>query len=679
MMRRSSPSRLHLALAGTALTGWLAPISFSQTLAQEGGPVVVGQNRPRFDGFVLERINASLELLAKYEKNEHDPTQGPTIKKRESFFREELKLSTDSYVGHENLVDLQADMRLRFEQTSIDDDQIVDEGDQQTYLTLFDVNADILKESRLPWTVYARRDQTRINRTFSGALDATITEFGTSLALRSDFAPSSVSYFHRNQDQTGPGNDSDFSLTQDTFNAESDIIISRQQTLSLDYTFDVIEQSNPTFRDTTDRRHDFNAIHTLEFGPNQRHNLRSSMKYLDRSNISTQRRLRWDELLQLEHTNRLHSRFDTVYEQRSQSGTDQTFARGSGQVRYDLFESLTTTLSGGASRNELEGQLDNESVFADLFLDYTKQVPFGRLDSGVNIGVIDQRNGERGQTVFINNDSRVFNDPLPIIISRRFIEPGSVIVSDIADIRVFAEGADYTVRFLTDRIEIRRVVGGAIADGDTVLIDYAIGPEPGSSVFTTNSAVSVRYSIGEGPLTGLGVYARLSAINQDVDARDPSVLTFEDRTFLEYGLDYRRKGLFLVLERERLWSDFSPFERTRLEARYAYRLGRQTTLAAESTYSVVDFINENNRVELTRLRGTWTQRVRPDLDFRLKLTYRDEKDDISGDSTGFEQQFEVRWRRNRTDIVFNANNSFLESESSDTTFQFFSLSIRRSF
>lgn len=298
---------------------------------------------------------------------------------------------------------------------------------------------------------------------------------------------------------------------------------------------------------------------------------------------------------------------------------------------------------------------------------------------GTSVGVVDQRNGERGQTVLIDNEVRVFNDPFPIIISRRFIEPGSVAVSDSADIRVFSEGVDYTVRVLSDRTEIRRVVGGAIADGETVLIDYAIGPEPGSDVVTTTTSVSVGYTVSEGMLAGLGVHARLNTVTQDVDARDPSVLTFEDRTFAEYGVDYRYKGLYVAASRERLWSDFSPFETTRFEARYSHRTGRRSTLMLDSTYSVIEFLDDDNRVELWRLRSTWAQSINPDLDFRVKLTYRDERDDVSGDSTGFEQQFEVRWHRHQTDVVLSASNSFLDASTAQSTFQHFSLTIRRSF
>ena len=149
--------------------------------------------------------------------------------------------------------------------------------------------------------------------------------------------------------------------------------------------------------------------------------------------------------------------------------------------------------------------------------------------------------------------------------------------------------------------------------------------------------------------------------------------------FLEYGLDYRYEGLYLSVERERLWSDFSPFEATRFEAMYTHRLGRRSTLSLDSSYSVIEFFEDDNRVELARLRGTWAQRINPDLDFRIKLTYRDEKDNISGDSTGFEQQFEVHWRRRRTEVVLSASNSFLDSSTSQSTFQLFSLSIRRSF
>jgi hypothetical protein len=42
---------------------------------------------------------------------------------------------------------------------------------------------------------------------------------------------------------------------------------------------------------------------------------------------------------------------------------------------------------------------------------------------------------------------------------------------------IYSEGVDYTQLVLLDRVEIRRTPGSYIAPGETVLIDYDIGPE----------------------------------------------------------------------------------------------------------------------------------------------------------------------------------------------------------
>src|SRR5690606_8833033 len=122
-------------------------------------------------------------------------------------------------------------------------------------------------------------------------------------------------------------------------------------------------------------------------------------------------------------------------------------------------------------------------------------------------------------------------------------------ITDAAGLRVYLPVVDYEIRSLPGRVEIRRVVGGAILEGETVLVDYIIGPEPGSTLESTSGSLSIRYSIDDGPLAGLGLFGSLRLTDQRQTAGPEQAFLLNDVRALTYGADYRIGDLFFSAER----------------------------------------------------------------------------------------------------------------------------------
>jgi len=646
--------------------------------SDEGGPIIVGQREEQFESFVIERINVVLEMLARYRTDERRTLGQRRTRDVEEIFRPSVELSADAYIVHPDFIDLALTGRLLLDNESLDSESLGLREETTTLDTAYDFRALILGRSSLPVTAYSRRTQTNIDRLFGPSLDSITTEHGGIVQFVNDRAPTTIQYFHRDQKQIDAGGRLDFGVVQDTFDLRSNIRLAEQQTLSLDYTMDAIRQSGAGRRSLDFTRHDATAIHSYSLGDDRRSELRSRARWFEQIGDASFRRMTLDESLRLQHTDRFQTRYDVFYESQEREDSSQDSLRGNFNLRHRLFESLVTTANIGASSLNSDGFTSNE-YFGDVALDYVKRVPYGVFSATTTVSRNIRDDGSRGDTLRILDEARTFNDPAPIILARQNILPGSIVITDLSGLIFYDEGLDYTLDLFADRVEIRRVIAGNIADGQTVLIDYSIGPEPANSVTTTGLGGSARYDFNEGLLRGLGLYVRYFQRDASIDSPDPTLFILDETRDLILGADYNIGRLTLNAEYETFESTISPFDATRFEARYVHAIARGSSVNVTGTYQMIDFPSIPNHIDLALVTASWNQQLNDQWRLNAQLIWRDEQDDRDGHSTGFEQRLNLNWRHRQTEVYLSGRNSMFDSRTEERLRQSLEVGLRRTF
>jgi hypothetical protein len=646
----------------------------------DGGPVVVGTPRESWTGFDLLRLDTALEFRMQSQRDKINQTGQPEQKITETRYRETLDLSTEFIFGHRNLLDVNATVSLGREDIFTNDSLQPESVHEDNLLTLFDVTALVLGSSELPTDIYARRDQTQLNRPFAGSIEETITEEGIGTRYQSDKLTASAQYFHRDSTLKGGFGDIDSNVTQDSLTLNTSILLTPSQRFEAAATLDRIdEQQGVGFSEAYDRR-DANLVHTFTFGDDSRPDeLRSSLRFYDQTGRQTQTRVRWDEVLTLRHTERLESRYNLTVDNLEVRGDAQQLTRLEASVKHRLFDSLTSIGTIGAQRLSGPTDFSSDNLFASGQLDYTKLVPYGRLDVAAGVAFDTQQNSARGSTVSVIDEVYTFTDGFPIIISRRNIVPGSILITPVAGFPVYVEGLDYRVSFFSDRVEIRGIVGGGFTNGQTLKISYDIGPEAAYDVDTTSTNFSIRYSIMEGWLKGGALYSTYRTVGHAVRASDPSQFTFDDTNDLLLGVEYRRAELETRYEYNIHDSDLSPYTLHRGQVLYSLPIDLGSSLNFEFTRELIDFTKDNNNVTFDRGSLRWISRLDESLDFNAGIEYRNEDSSLNGESQGFDQTVGLNWHWRQTAVYGSFRNSTLEGPGSDQTSQFFQFGIRRTF
>ena len=644
----------------------------------DGEPIIVGEEGG-WKPFELHSFEAVLNTQARWRSFRRTTPRQPDQTSTEQYLLGRFELSGEAFVGHENLLDINGRVGFGLEERDLDSDIVGASRNDTDLLILYDVSALVLADGPAPLTLYSRRNQLRLEREFSGTIDSLNTEHGVMMRIKSRSLPTFIHIFRRETDQNDQLGVIDYRIKQDSLSVRTTPVLGDDQELSIEYTLDLVDERQSRFYENSYTRHDAQVLHTIKFGEEKEHSLQSIARFYDESGASALRRYRLDETLRLEHTERFDTRYDFTFEDAVRGEQWQRYLQGSGQARYKLFDSLIAIGRLGADRLDISGDFSSRQYSADVDLQYTKRVPLGRLDAALGGGLNRQENSEQGQSVNFNDQQITLNDPTPTIINRRNVVAGSIVVTDALGMRFYIEGIDYTVIVFPSHIEVRRIVGGAITEGETLLVDYTIGPEPASTIESVNARFAVRYTIEEGLFNGVSAYLNYIRIDQSVETADPTQFILEDVKDLRYGLEYRIGQITLQAERRNHDSTIFPYDMTRLEGRYDIRLGPRGSLSAMASHEISDYPTNGDQRTLSRASVRARGRLGNDLDLSLRLIYRDESSRLSNDLTGFEQSLEATWRRGRTVLNASVYNSILDGQSSESQSQTLTLGIRRTF
>ena len=671
---------VHLAVLLAVGTMMVAGSFLSKVWAQppDDRGSILFEGHDTLKGFTLDDIKAELEFLARWNQNEVKQESGSSRKSTDLSLEETLNLSTSGFVYHPNILEftLSGGFGLRQQTTDVDGTST----DANGTLTEYGATMRVLRKEMFPIFAHASRTEGFVTRQFGPSLNTSSNIYGVQVDWNSNVVPSSFTYEHRDENQTEQRGPSDFNISEDTFGLNGEYRPSSAQQLNWAYSFRDTTQSGANRTSSSFSTQNFQASHSWDFGKGRLDRLFSSIDFLDRSGDFPLSRLRWNETLHLRHTKQLNSDYQYSYDHNEFEDLARDQHQFNARFTHQFYSSILTTGSVGGSLIQQSDGFNSNEYFGNLAINYRKIVPYGILSSGISYGQNVQENTAGPAGTRIRGEAHVFDDPNPIVLNRQNIIISSIVVMDITGTIVYTEGLDYTVTDLITRVEIRRVLGGLIADGDTVLLDYNLRSEGSDTTTTETLGFNVRYTFDRGIFKNLSVYGRYFQQNQSVDGGIGSTRLADDVRELIYGVDYEIGDLRLTAEQQMHDSRTAPFDATRLEAGYTRRLGDLGNLGLSASYRLNESRDaRGDRNELFTLSGRYRARLWKRLNLTVDAIWRDEDSTFNGNTQGFDQNFGITWDHRQTHIFLEARNSFLDRETGSSTSQSLVLGVTRRF
>lgn len=554
------------------------------------GRVSPGQGRQINAGDLhLHDIGGRVYLETQY-RQETEQRSGITVEETDLFMEQRAELSTRGYYFHPNLLDFSADLRLGFTQQrlSVSDRDFDSDGT----LLGYNLNAAILRRKPVSGRIFARMSDRYISRAFARAVQLDRHTEGGELRLRNPI-PITVLFQHTAREEASSIRVED----EKTYLVRATVTDNRNinRLTELVYEYETTEETSSFFapdgsisftQDLPDERHEVNVVNRWQFGDEQMpHRLTGRLRAMQRTGFFENDVLLFDQRLDLAHSTTFSTFYGATFLLDETDTQEERLAQGQVGFVKQFFESLQ--LRGqlfGADRQFENGQEQRFGALLDA--DYRKLTPWGVYSSRLTLGREYQNEAFAGglrnvRDEGVNLSSLTFaNLDLPNVLVP------TVTVTDATNTTTFVEGFDYELQNIGNFTQIRRLVGGGIAEGQLVLVDYQADVATDAEFHTDTVRWSHRLDLDAIPLA---IYARLDMVHDTLDSgTNPGNLEKRDRYLL--GAELSLDPLTIIGEYEILDQQLSPpWQAYRVRANYFKPLSDVTTIDIGGYYEMLDY------------------------------------------------------------------------------------------
>lgn len=440
-----------------------------------------------------------------------------------------------------------------------------------------------------------------------------------------DEGPVPIAAVYTHYDEHTSGEFGDTLREQDVFNLSARNERGRASS-AISYNFDRYTRDD-FGREGSGVNHTITASDTERFGSRDEMRLFSTATYNRRDDITVSDEITASMNFSVEHRPNLASFYDFTYDNYQEDAFDSSSYIGRGELRHQLYESLTSSLILQGSNFESEGGGTEGSTtrlgigFAEA---YTKKIGQRHRLHASNSFMVEQVD-EQGASV-VRNERHTFTEatggPDSFFLNLPNVDLFTIVVTDVTDSQPgYVNGLDYEVIRNGDRTIIRRLVGSRIGATEVVLVDYEGEPTAAGQYQAFTDVAQIRFDFFD---NFLGVYGRMNLFrnNADTELRVPNITSYAVGTDVGWR-QYRAGAEYEIYD-----SDLSRYNSARLFQSAAYSLDGSAYLSLNFSQSWTDYKDadrqEQNYRFITRYNQALNSRFRYELEGGINLRRGDE-------------------------------------------------------
>jgi len=470
--------------------------------------------------FHLDRPKVGLGLSYEFE-DERQKASGNKTKDTSNEFRERLPIEASGWAYHPALCKFILGFVPEWSQTKRDADPGGSSSDH-VFVPSYALDAIFLEPKPYTLHTFANRREYKLRSAFSEPTDSTIDTYGADLRLKYyKVLPTFLKYTHTDIDQSGfydsTGARDDFQLSSQRITKNS------TTTLNSVYSDDERTSEGDTVRVKT---FDGNLGNEYYIAGDQRKTLLSTLGYRW-SDTDSQETVDYSlsENLFWRYTDTFYTNYIFSYDKRDTEAFDSETTAFRARLQHLLYENLTTSIATGFNLNDFTGGEENTYDGSLDFL-YQRKIPWGMLNlrSGWNYRYTTREGTETLITVIDEPHVLVTGDVT--LLDNEDVDLDSIVVTDSTGTIPYIENVDYTIEEIDAFVRISRTTVGAIANGQTVLVDYRFLRDPAFDDTVFNQAYGLQFYLWN----ALTLSYAYQHANQDIVSGPPPENTVDDTT-----------------------------------------------------------------------------------------------------------------------------------------------------
>lgn len=628
------------------------------------------------------------EIFVRGETNSETQTSGRvTTKETDTIFEEGLKFKTSGYIYHPNLLDWWAGFRLATSQ----EEYTTNETAQRTHgsLNAYDLSAHLLKEKPISLRLFTNHSEDLRDRDFAHSARIEEQRRGFEILTHGPFPVSLL------VEDIESMTKSDLRIEDERIrHYRLNVIDRRNHDWLTEFSYDREEKDETVTplsstgvpgdpQDLPETIDEGLLANVWRFGSGpEKHTLSGRFRFLDRRGFFMNKIFAVDQRVDLVHDRTFSTFYEATYSRDETETELDTITAGGFGFTKTIFDSLE--INGQTNYIKwtfLEGE--NQLVGASLGLLYRKKTPIGRYTSSFLIGRQREEQKSAGGKRFFRDDSVALNGMTWTDLSQPNIDVATIVVTDIDNsIPPYVTPGDYETQVIGATTQIRRLLGGDIGDGETVLVDYNARVARDATFRTDRLHWENRLQLKKLPVT---LYHDSTFINEDLEEGDnPGNLDHEREHLLGVEVDF--KGLVVAYEHEIRDQNLSPSSVTdRVRADYHRSIGGRFdftlgALAENISYSASGGqMLEPGDERLKTLGGHAAFNTK--IGRNTLLSFDSSYVKISGRENDalFRNTASLRWQYGKLDISIEANYDAYEQEQTTGNSHGVMFYLRRSF
>ncbi|RME95799.1 MAG: hypothetical protein D6766_02315 [Verrucomicrobia bacterium] len=582
---------------------------------------------PRWVRFHLKDLASGVEVENQWQQWSSDLT-GTSNEASHLYTAPFVEIGGIGSIYHPNLLEFEfwTQNNLAYDQHSVDNQAAGWSGSQSNFDYLLRGNANLRILQRKPYrtTLHANRGRSLRTLDFFSRTVVDSTAYGVQSGFQNHLVPFRVSYDHHEETESGLARPTEWTTDLTAFEARNERR-DRRGVTDLDYRYTQFSRLNfGVDRDEGDT-HQANLTDTEQWGEDDWVRLRSALRYYQTtSRFRDSKDLQWSEDLNLEHRHNLRSHYLTSVGLRTDQGSRNENFTGAASLEHQLYASLTSVaeLRGEYFRaSGVAGRTTLSRFSPGIREAYSKKLGAkSTLHLGYAFSLSPENREVAGGFLTVLDEPHTLRDGDIALLGHPYVLEGSIVVTDPTGMILYEPNLDYRILRSGSLMEIRRVPGGRIPNGGTVLVDYLAAGQPSGSFTTFQHAARWRLSLWDRLLS---LYARLT-IDDKTNVGELLLNEFND---VVAGVESEWKWIRVGGEYENYDSNLTPFKTWRFRQEFQWNPSDQTALGLNLSQGISEFPDAGRRLRFFSCIAQARWRPRANLHIRLEGGTRWERGD----------------------------------------------------
>lgn len=384
----------------------------------------------------------------------------------------QLVLNSRSYIWHPNFWKLNIDLDYN---PGVHDEKFLVTPNRSETRTAEQLRLQsvFFNQRPLSFNLFFNINHHYINREYTSSVEALTRDFGGALSFRNDIVPLTINYLKSDWIQNELETGREFFNHRENIRAELSKSFIPGDFHRFSYSYDDYNRkygNGPVVHNIINSWRIQNNVPLNAKRQNYLHSLiffhkQTGNQHFDRLQISEN----------LTYTLPLGFKASGLYRY---AGYDQLIQNSkqhnlSARLEHQLFSSLHSS-AYYEYRDITHTAYDDHTNIGELTFDYIKEIPTGNLSLGYTYR---KRNDNRqtGTAKFrVSREKYTLNDYETVLLDNPYVDPASVYVTDATGAIIYEENIDYVLLEQGIYLEIQRLPGGQISDGQTVYLDYMV-------------------------------------------------------------------------------------------------------------------------------------------------------------------------------------------------------------